>query len=443
MKIAYTGIINLMTYSIILLTGIACTKIDDPLAFWGNKITIVTGNTSGVPVSNSLQIAGSSITCNVSRLSDKTRGICWGEINNVTVLNNTVTQGAGVGSFSATLTNLLPGRTYYYRTYIILVNPSTALYGEIKSFNTPAVCPTVSTNAITSITTNSATTGGNVTADGGSAVTVKGIVFSTTNTTPAIGSGTVINGSPSTGIGAFTANMSGLNPGTTYYVRGFATNSAGTCYGTTVTFSTTAVCPTVSTTGATSITSNSATTGGNVTASGGPAVTAKGIVFSTTNTTPAIGSGTVINGSPSTGIGAFTANMNNLIPGTIYYARAFATNSVGTCYGATTNFISLTTGCPSVTTTPPSRVNSTTARVGGNVSSAGSSTVTSRGVIISTSNTNPTVGGAGVTTYTNGLGIGTFTTTLSVFTPGVTYYIRAFATNASCTNYEVVIDITL
>ena len=99
---------------------------------------------------------------------------------------------------------------------------------------TLADSPTVSTATPTSITTNSATLGGNVTDDGGAAVTERGVVYST-DPDPDTGDNVVQIGS---GTGSFSQNITGLSPGTTYYVRAYATNSEDTAFGTQQSFTT-------------------------------------------------------------------------------------------------------------------------------------------------------------------------------------------------------------
>lgn len=94
---------------------------------------------------------------------------------------------------------------------------------------------TVSTNNVTDITANSAICGGNVTSDGGNTITARGICWSTSQK-PTTEDDATYSG---TGIGSFTANITGLEEGTTYYVRAYAVNSKGTAYGTQKTFTTT------------------------------------------------------------------------------------------------------------------------------------------------------------------------------------------------------------
>ncbi|WP_324679137.1 malectin domain-containing carbohydrate-binding protein [Hymenobacter sp. GOD-10R] len=101
-----------------------------------------------------------------------------------------------------------------------------------------AAAPTVATATPTpsTITSTGATLGGNVTADGGATVTERGVVYSSTNATPTIGSGTkVVIGA---NLGSFSQAVTGLSSSTLYYVRAYATNTAGTSYGSVVSFST-------------------------------------------------------------------------------------------------------------------------------------------------------------------------------------------------------------
>jgi uncharacterized protein (TIGR02145 family) len=94
------------------------------------------------------------------------------------------------------------------------------------------VCPVVLSTLITttpsSITSTTASSGGNISNDGGGAITARGVVWSTSqNPTIALTTKTL----DGAGTGSFTSNLTGLSPGTIYYVRAYATNSAGTAYG--------------------------------------------------------------------------------------------------------------------------------------------------------------------------------------------------------------------
>jgi uncharacterized protein (TIGR02145 family) len=92
-----------------------------------------------------------------------------------------------------------------------------------------AFLPTVLTSEVVSITSNSAVCGGNVTGDGGSDVSSRGVVWSSLeNPTIEINEGISFDGN---GIGEFFSNLSNLIPETAYFVRAYATNEAGTAYG--------------------------------------------------------------------------------------------------------------------------------------------------------------------------------------------------------------------
>ena len=100
------------------------------------------------------------------------------------------------------------------------------------SKSTTAGLPSVTTNKVTNITSSSATTGGDVTADGGDPVTARGICIGLT-TLPTITGSKTMNG---TGLGTFTSSLTGLKSEATYYVRAYATNKLGTAYGNQETF---------------------------------------------------------------------------------------------------------------------------------------------------------------------------------------------------------------
>jgi uncharacterized protein (TIGR02145 family) len=137
--------------------------------------------------------------------------------------------------------NLPTGNTinviWYYRAYAI--NAVGTGYGNVMSFiarQSPPTPPTVSTTAASSITAMGAATGGNVTADGGVAVTARGVAYGTAQA-PTTANSTTSDG---TGTGAFTSTLTGLTELTLYYLRAYATNSLGTAYGNEVSFTTTA-----------------------------------------------------------------------------------------------------------------------------------------------------------------------------------------------------------
>src|SRR5664279_1269858 len=191
------------------------------------------------------------------------RGVCWATTTAPTIANDKTTDGTGTGSFISNLTGLQSGLTYHLRAYA--TNSAGTAYGNEISFNTAVAVPTLLTAPVTSITLTSAVSGGNITDDGGSDVTARGICWNTV-TGPTLANSKTSTG---TGKGSFVSNLTGLTAGTTYYVRAYATNSAGTAYGNEVIFaSNPLVVPTLTTTAASAITTTTAASGGNITADG-------------------------------------------------------------------------------------------------------------------------------------------------------------------------------
>jgi hypothetical protein len=94
--------------------------------------------------------------------------------------------------------------------------------------------PAISTSAVTSVTETTASAGGEITSEGTSAVTARGVCWGTV-ADPTTADSKTTDG---TGIGSFTSNITGLTPGTLYHLRAYATNGEGTSYGADVSFTT-------------------------------------------------------------------------------------------------------------------------------------------------------------------------------------------------------------
>ncbi|MEI6436577.1 MAG: polymorphic toxin-type HINT domain-containing protein [Bacteroidota bacterium] len=122
--------------------------------------------------------------------------------------------------------------------YFDLNNSFTAWSAKAIGFNARCIrdlLPTLTTTTVTSITTATASSGGNVTDDGGSTITARGVCWSTTANPVATGSHTTDAGTT----GVFTSSITGLSASTLYHVRAYATNAIVAGYGSDLTFYTT------------------------------------------------------------------------------------------------------------------------------------------------------------------------------------------------------------
>lgn len=348
------------------------------------------------------------------------RGVCWGTSSNPTIAGNHTINGSGLGLYSSEITGLTPGIVYHVRAYA--TNGNGTSYGDDIEFTASAELPTVATTSMTEINPTTATVGGEVTGDGGSPVTARGVCWSTSED-PTIADDHTSNGS---GLGTFAGEIIGLSPGTSYYVRTYATNGAGTAYGAGIRFKTTAVLPTVTTASAIEITPTTAISGGNVTYDGGASVTARGVCWSESSG-PTIADDHTSDGI---GLGTFTSAIADLDPTGTYYVRAYATNEIGTAYGDEVIFSTLA-GLPVVVTGDITSIDARSAICAGQVIDGGGREVTARGICWSES-VHPTLADNHTV---DGAGTGTFASSISDLDPNTRYYVRCYATNDLGTVY--------
>ncbi|MDR2027470.1 MAG: carboxypeptidase regulatory-like domain-containing protein [Prevotellaceae bacterium] len=162
------------------------------------------------------------------------RGFVYDAVRNPTVDDNIKkpVSGKGKGIFSSNLTGLVEGNIYYVRAYA--TNDKGTAYGEevICDFN--AKMPVVTTLAVSDIDVASARFNGRIESMGDLACIERGFVYGTMPI-PTIEDGAKKTAS-GTGTGEFSANISELTTGVTYYVCAYATNSKGTAYGVPVSF---------------------------------------------------------------------------------------------------------------------------------------------------------------------------------------------------------------
>ena len=289
-----------------------------------------------------------------------------------------------------------------------------------------ATKPTVTTGSTSNVTATSATLTGTVNANGLSTTawfeygTVQGTYGSKSSTQ-------TVTGSNDTTV---SSTITGLTAETTYYYRIAAQNSAGTSYGSEMTFlySSKGSAPTVTTDAATDVTTTTATLNGKVNANG-ISTTAwfeygavQGSYGSKSNTK-------AVTGSTDTTV---SASISGLTAGTTYYYRIVAQNSVGTSYGTEMSFYySIEKKAPTVETESATDVTTTSAKLNGRVNPNGLSTTAwfEYGTLQGTYDYKTDTQSMSGSSYTK------VSVTITGLTAGTTYYYRIVAQNSVGTSH--------
>ena len=196
--------------------------------------------------------------------------------------------------------------------------------------------PVVATKTVSEITATSAISGGNITDEGSSGVITRGVCWST-GLTPTIADKKTTDGA---GAGSFSSNITGLSEATVYYVRAYATNSVGTGYGMTMSFTTSGQPPTVTVAAATNIDLTSATLNGSVNANYFSTVVTFEYGITTSYDSTIIAVQSPVEGNTDTHV---SADIKGLTAGTVYHYRIKAVNSLGTTYSDDITFTAFPT----------------------------------------------------------------------------------------------------
>ena len=328
-------------------------------------LIVTTASPATAITANSASVSGTATGTDITA-----RGVCYATTQNPTIANTVVNTATGTGIFTASLTGLTPSTTYFAKAFAI--NATGIEYGSQISFTTPGPSLEVTYRVDVSnyiAAGNSIGPGGIRIAGNFGDLGAKVNGFGMVNLTPTNPTGAMSNSGnnvwtikityPNSSIGLnqiykFVNNDWGTNEGLTS--SGIITGGCGAIDGPSGSINRTFIIPATNQTltycwdqctacststaltvttaaSATAITATSASVAGNATGTG---ITARGVCYSTTQN-PTIANSVA---NAGTGAGAFAASLTGLNAGTMYYARAFATNAGGTSYG---NQISFTT----------------------------------------------------------------------------------------------------
>lgn len=294
--------------------------------------------------------SGLSISNNGSPILES--GIIWTESDyELTIDTYQGINNNGEGSLD--IGNLQRNAPYSVRGFA--KNSKGYAYGDIKYFNTISTVPNIDIINILEVTTTSAivrigTTNWNYIDDGGSQMTINGVVLGYNENVSLDNYIRKYNNCETGQCPSewFNAYLYYLLPNTTYYVKGFATNANGTGYTEVDTFTTQAGVPVVYSGRVENITSNSVTiTGNNILANGGSDVLESGIVFSPNLEATFLENDDIdpnrIVTNDGSAMGNFDSTANNLLPAVRYFFSAYAINSYGVGQEVSDNYQFTTT----------------------------------------------------------------------------------------------------
>ncbi|WP_256761021.1 S-layer homology domain-containing protein [Cohnella sp. WQ 127256] len=380
---------------------------------------------------------GSSSSTNVKFKWENTKGVIYNILylatdSSFTFDSLVVDPGKTISGTSHTVNGLEEGLVYYWK--VLAMNSKGFTISNTYQFTVPFTNPptTVATDHVSSITSMTATAGGNVTANGAATVAERGIVYSL-NANPTINDTKVA--ATIGGAGAFTVGLVGLQSNTTYHARAYAIIEGTINYGEEVTFTTLGSSASLSALSLRGITLDQVVSGN---------------VYSYTSSVPNTVSSTAVTATVQDAVyRSMTANVYNsgniIVLGPIDLASGAMSSEIPLDVGAnkieivvlaldgseTTYTVNVTRAAPSGnqsvtvnTNTTVNAITSMTATVGGSVITDGIATVAERGIVYSL-NADPTYNDAKVLAA-NG-GSGAFTVDLVGLQSNKTYHARAYA----------------
>jgi uncharacterized protein (TIGR02145 family) len=199
--------------------------------------------------------------------------------------------------------------------------------------DSPSEVPVLKTLPVTSLSSSSVKTGGDISSEGSGAVTARGVCWSLLPNPTILKIDSITTDGK--GIGPFSSTIEGLKPGKSYIIKAYATNTVGTGYGTPMTAVIAPLMPTVTTSNIDLVSDTEVNSGGEVLSDGGSPVTERGICWSTVKNPTRSSSSVDSYTSDGIGIGKFisTIFLSKQDFNTTFYLRAYAINSAGTAYG--------------------------------------------------------------------------------------------------------------
>ena len=435
---------------------------DGDYLVYGEIVSLYIPSTAKVETLYAEDITSSGVTL-VGEVTDECgllvteRGFVWVEGDAVPTLeSNRITSGSGIGVMTAEVEGLSQNKKYTFRAYAI--NASGTAYGDPKSFTTLVAIPLLGSSAVSNITSVSATFNGTLIDDGGESVSEVGFYYSTDKDVEPESSQKVAkeyssyqksakefnsktlysamqsaqNASDQEGE-PFIIDVFNLSVKTKYYVKSYATNSAGTAYGAVVSFETAGEVATIKTVGSSEVTTKSAVLTGNIISDNGEKIIERGFVWMEGSGTPAADSNKLkVEGET----GEYTATLDGLDPNKKYSFRAYAINAEGTAYGEVMTFTT-SVALPTLSAVVVSSISSTAATLSSTITYHGGETVTEVGFYYSTESEFDHDTALKVSSPYSA---DTFSIGVAELAINTQYYVKAYAINSAGIAYSEVND---
>lgn len=323
----------------LLIVSVTACKKDTEADFFAPQVTTGTATEiyrKGATLSGSIQMTETTVADHY--------GILFSELQSMEEYEE-IPVTTGDVDFSLPVQNLEPGKTYYFCTYAH--SGYSMVRGEVRNFTTSKNNAPVFTKPISSDESQSSfTITSTLLDDGGSELMLSGFCYNEQREGEPVFTDKVANVEL---IGeSITATIKGLAPNTTYQVRAYGASNNGVAYSETISVTTgAAVVPYLSVVERVDSTSNSVTVRANVLESGSASVTNAGFCLSSTNPEPTTNDEKISCGYETE---AFEVTIENLVPGTTYYIRAYAENEYGTGYSEVLTFTTKATAATDVCT---------------------------------------------------------------------------------------------
>lgn len=253
------------------------------------------------------------------------RGVCWGIDKNPTISNDKAVSNDISTRFNVRIKGLTELTSYHARAYVLTAEDKVFYGNDIMFTTTHEIhLPQSAITTIGNIGTTSATFYSSITSDGDGNISDCGFCYSRVSA-PTVEDSKVSLGKRTS---TLVATVKELTENTTYYVRSYVVNEAGIAYGEEGNFATLEILPpTLSAITIGSLTHRSASFSAQILSANNGTIIDAGFVYST-NPNPGLTNHKITCGTSL----SLSGRANSLLPNTIYYVRAYATNEKGTAF---------------------------------------------------------------------------------------------------------------